>query len=430
MKILIALSLFILVFIFLKRISNDRIGYLPLYFSIVLFYLAFDISFSDKIYRVVGVDLKLYINTATIIVIALVLVGINRKTFSITWEYLFFIPLFISIFMFGYVIDNRPMYLRMVLNYLSIYLCLLVALETPKLSIDTFLSFFDYLAIMNGLLGIAQMVTNKALLIGNWGGTILYTEGIVDGSRAVGIAGSNNSGGNLAAILFVISVANYLNKKKVISIVAIFTSFIFCILTQTRIALVAIFISILLYYVIDQRRSVHDMLKKYIIAILGAIFVIIVVIITYSDITQIFFLNRGSTQDQRLVQFQNAWEYAISIHPFIGIGAGQWRSFLYNHTGIVDIPIHSQYLNYWVENGVIIFILNIIFNFGVLFGILKNKILGFNIKRLAIIFFVVNFICSNFNPNEVYTLTNVLYYLVVFVLLKSNKENRIPDNTI
>lgn len=432
MKILIALGLFILIFIFLKRISNEKKGYYPLYFSVVLFYLAFDISFSEKAYWIVGVSSKFYINTATIVLIALVLVGMNRKIFKLTWEYFFFVPLFISIFTFPLMnsVNNSPMYLRLTLNYLSIYFCLLIAIEVPKISLRTFFTFFDYLAIMNGILGIAQMITNKALLIGNWSGSILYTEGIVDGSRAVGIAGSNNSGGNLAAILFVISVANYLNRRKAISIVAILMSLVFCILTQTRIALVAILFAILLYYVIDQRQSTQERLKKYIIAIFGVIVVIIVIIFTYSDIAKVLFTDRGDTQSQRIIQFKNAWQYAIMIHPFSGIGSGQWRSFLYNNTGIVDIPIHSQYLNYWVENGIVVFLLNIVLNFGILFGILRNKILSFGAKRFAVILFLVNFIYCNFNPNEIYTLTNVLYYLVMFVLLKSNKGNRILDDMI
>lgn len=57
------------------------------------------------------------------------------------------------------------------------------------------------------------MLTKKTLLIGSFSESILYTEGIVDSNRAVGIAGSNNSAGNLGALLFIIALFNLYKKR-------------------------------------------------------------------------------------------------------------------------------------------------------------------------------------------------------------------------
>lgn len=69
----------------------------------------------------------------------------------------------------------------------------------------------------------------------------------------------------------------------------------------------------------------------------------------FDKIYQVFFLNRGNTENSRMIQFNNAISLGAKHHLLSGIGSGQWRSYLYKNFGIVDIPIHSQMLNYLVE---------------------------------------------------------------------------------
>lgn len=104
------------------------------------------------------------------------------------------------------------MFLRVILNYVSIYLCFLLCKSIKNFYIESFFRSFNWLAILNGILGILQMLTKKTLLIGSFSESILYTEGIVDSNRAVGIAGSNNSAGNLGALLFIIALFNLYKK--------------------------------------------------------------------------------------------------------------------------------------------------------------------------------------------------------------------------
>ena len=73
-------------------------------------------------------------------------------------------------------------------------------------------------------------------------------------------------------------------------------------------------------------------------------------------------------------------------------------------------------LNYLVENGLFVFVVAIVFNIGILVTILKNSYLEKNYKLLALSLFFGNLIVSNFNPNQIYTINIIIYYLVMFYL--------------
>lgn len=216
MRIVLAIVFFLVVFILYKNLiikDKDKvIQIIPL-----LLYIAFNISINSLEYRIVGEYLKLYVNVATIIIFSAALYFLNKKTFRLSWEYLYFITLLIniiySIFSDNISIDNFPMFLRVILNYVSIYLCFLLCKSIKNFYIESFFRAFNWLAILNGILGILQMLTKKTLLIGSFSESILYTEGIVDSNRAVGIAGSNNSAGNLGALLFIIALFNLYKKR-------------------------------------------------------------------------------------------------------------------------------------------------------------------------------------------------------------------------
>ena len=419
MRIVLAIVFFLVVFILYKNLiikDKDKvIQIIPL-----LLYIAFNISINSLEYRIVGEYLKLYVNVATIIIFSAVLYFLNKKTFRLSWEYLYFITLLIniiySIFSDNISIDNFPMFLRVILNYVSIYLCFLLCKSIKNFYIESFFRTFNWLAILNGILGILQMLTKKTLLIGSFSESILYTEGIVDSNRAVGIAGSNNSAGNLGALLFIIALFNLYKKKDLLSLSATMLTFLFILLTQTRIALLGIVPSLILIYTFNKSSTRSQFFKKSLLTISFVGISFLALFLLFDKIYQVFFLNRGNTENSRMIQFNNAINLGAKHHLLSGIGSGQWRSYLYNNFGIVDIPIHSQMLNYLVENGLFVFVVAIVFNIGILVTILKNSYLEKNYKLLALSLFFGNLIVSNFNPNQIYTINIIIYYLVMFYL--------------
>ena len=448
MNILITFSFFFCTMLGATLFFKGKYREQAIYVSVPLLFLAFNLSLSSGVYRIVGENLKNYINTATLVIIALCLILFNRNSLKISWEYIYFIPLFaqcIYFYCFTSDIYNLPNFIRQTLNYFSIYLCFVIGKSIKKVSLEAFFNSFNVLAIFNGVLGIAQMITKKTLLIGNFNSSILYTEGVVNGNRAVGIAGSNNSAGNLAALLFVIIIFNLVWHKSWYSFIALVLNVVFAILTQTRIGLLAIAITFLIIFIDYKPKTRNGSLIKQILFSMLAILGVIVLIVLGDKIINVLFTSRGNTAGERFIQYGIAWRTAIENHPLMGIGPGQWRSFLYGFYQLVDIPIHSQYLNFFVENGVFILILNIIFNFGILLSCIKklNRFINLpgrrNLRLFVYTFFMANLIVSNFNPNQIYTLNNIIYYLVIFVteayinntnlrLLEEENMNEHPTN--
>lgn len=431
MKIIIFSLCLIGVLALIKKVFN--LGYRDniVYFLPFFLFFSFDFGLSDRIYRIVGENLKLYINSITIILIIFLVFVLNRGIIKNGFKfiYLFFLILLINIIIsiFCGNIVNLPMFLRLFFNYFTIFICFLIACCIENISLDKILYSFNYLSVMNGLLGILQIITKKTLLIGSFDSSILYTQGVVNVNRAVGIAGSNNSGGNLGALLFAITFYNTLKKKDIFSIVSCLLTLLFTFLTQTRVALLAIFVcAFIMISPFKNKKSID--LKKLLFVCFSLIISIVSVVVFWGKLYTTFFVDRGNTANSRFIQYTNAWNTAIRDHFWLGVGSGQWRTYLYNSFNIVDIPIHSMYFNYWVENGFLLFIVNIIFNLGILCFIVKRKNIGKDTKNFFIGFFVANLIVSNFNPNELYTINLVVYYFVAFLLVTIrgnilNKQN-------
>ncbi|GKX67811.1 O-antigen ligase family protein [Inconstantimicrobium mannanitabidum] len=281
--------------------------------------------------------------------------------------------------------------------------------------------FFSYIAIVNGILGIAQYITGKKLLIGEFTETIYYKQ---EGSyikRIVGFVGTNNAAGNFGMILFAIVLFNLLRTKDKKHFIALIFTSIFSILTLTRIGYVAILIVILTYLVIF-RDEVIKQVKKYKI-IVGAIGFIAVVAGLFfgSRIYNVLFLQRGNTQDSRFNQYYVVYDKIIRHNPFwYGIGAGQYQYFDYYYIKKWDIDIHSQYVNLVVENGWVIAFVFLCFNLSILFGALKTCESKLE-KSLVIGIFMANLVCCNFNPNQDYFINNILYFIVMYLFVYKAK---------
>ncbi|WP_222848552.1 hypothetical protein, partial [Lactiplantibacillus plantarum] len=89
------------------------------------------------------------------------------------------------------------------------------------------------MAILNGVLSILQYITGKTLLIGNLSQSIVYTEGVTNVKRVVGLAGSNNAAGNLGVLLFCICLYNTVTQKNLFSLFSLGITTVFSLLTLT-----------------------------------------------------------------------------------------------------------------------------------------------------------------------------------------------------
>ncbi|WP_270568134.1 O-antigen ligase family protein, partial [Clostridium beijerinckii] len=218
--------------------------------------------------------------------------------------------------------------------------------------------FFSYLAIYNGLLAVAQYITEKKLLIGQFNKDIYFiTETGEQVKRVVGIAITNNAAGNLGCILFAVVLSNYLRTKGKIHLIALMFTSIFSILTLTRIGYIGIGIVIFINFLISKWNSMGALLKRLMVIMIVMTIVGIVVYLFGNEIFYVLFEQRGNTQDARVIQFKFIFNNIIKNNNFwSGIGTGQYEYYTYNFLGYRDIDIHSEYLNILAENGILNFI--------------------------------------------------------------------------
>lgn len=423
-KVIVAFIGVALIFFSVYYFFNPRREFKPLYFAVVLFAISFSIALSHQTYRIVGEDLTLYIHFYTIVIFTLLLFHIRPTMLKPSVDWVFFIPLGIQAIISWRteLIVSLPDFLRLGLNYATIGMIMAIAKSAPKFSLRTFFKIFNYLAIFNGILSVAQIITKKSLLLGNADSSILYTEGIVDTFRAVGIAGSNNSAGNLACLLFVICLYNLRDKFGWLPLSGVVMSIVAALLAQTRIAFVGMAIAAFIWFFSYETYSRNALLTKYIMGILFVLGAMFVLGIEFDKIIQVFFSDRGSTQDARFSQYVNAWDFGLKLHPFLGIGMGQWRSYLYNFTSIVDIPIHSQYFAVLIENGIFAFAGFVLFNFSLAKKAFQTDKDNRTLRSFVVAFFIANFVVANFNPNQIYTVNIVIYYLVICLIAYYKKR--------
>jgi O-antigen ligase len=304
----------------------------------------------------------------------------------------------------------------LVITYISIYILILIFKSIDTINVDRIYYSINYLAIFNGVLGIAQYITGKSLLIGDFNSSILYTTATnIETIRSVGLAGTNNAAGNFGALLFGIVFYNCLTKKSFFSILALGITLTFSILTLTRIGYIAIIVQIIivfLFYYPKTRRGTH--LKIILFTFSISTLIIFALIFSTSIINKII-TERGNTELARFIQYDRIFKFIISKHPFAGIGTGQYKEYMLSNFGIYDIDIHSQYLNILAENGLIFFMSFFILNLYILIRVLRSN-LDSKLKILGLSLFIANFICSNFNPNQYYYINNVFYYLLLFCI--------------
>lgn len=418
---------FMFIYIFSNTLFSESDKYKNIILLMILFIFTFNPSLGHEQY-LMGELNPIRINTITVAIFSCLLVVINKMTFRTGKEILFFLPLLL-IFIFDFIVRTEDYYkfFSITFTYLSIYFLFLIVKSIKYLPVEKILNAVTILALINALLSILQYVTGLRLLLGSFSGSILYTEGAEVAKRAIGLAGTNNSAGNFGALLFAVILYNFIKKKSLFNGTVLVLTTLASILTFTRIGYIAIIIQLIIFFLFSKAKT---KMQSYIKIFMTCFAIPIIALIFYifsDEIINKLFVERGNTQSSRFDQYSRVFDYIISNDIWFGIGTGQYRHYMYDQFSILDIDIHSQYLNVLAENGIFILILFVWFNIWIFFKALKNNsdpLLRILISSL----FIGNLICANFNPNAHYYLVNVLYYLLMFILQRGTKNVLIEDN--
>lgn len=426
MKALIVFLFFIfiiLLYLFFYKKKNNILLIIP-----IISCFNFLVPFSDSEYYMAGLASKFSVDSTAIALLSILVYFLMIK--NIKKDFLYFVIFLLVIYPLYqlYTLDliiDLPKYVGSYSILLSIFLCYFIAFNVAydTYFVNKFLSFINYTAIYNGIISIMQIITKKSLLFNYWDGSILYTVGGTNSYRAIGIIGSNNAAGNLGALLFTICCFNFIKSKDRISLVACILSVIAIALSQTRVAMLALVIVFILFSIYKAFKFDFKIKKRNIY--IGIMLITIISIATYLfgySVYEELFINRGNTESSRIVQFAEVFDNAVLKHPIWGIGLGQWRAYMYYTYDVINLYIHSQYLNVLAEQGVISFLVFVFINLYPLYKILISNYLSLNYRVLALFLFIVNIIVSNANPNQFYLLNNIFYYMVIFMVYGMSKQ--------
>lgn len=349
-------------------------------------------------------------------IICIFISSVDLNYLKLTLVEILFIVIGISI-VINYCINeiyDINKFISIVNIYISMNLLFIIFKNIAKENKYKILSAFSYVAIFNGILSILQYITGKKLLLSGLSVSILYTEGISVTKRAVGIAGTNNAAGNLSAILFSICIYNYIKNRRLRDLIAIILTLISSMLTLTRIGYLAIFVQVIIFFLMSNWHSINALLKK--IKIIVTVFIPSICILLWKidEIIRVLFLERGSTESYRFIQFDNVITYlSDTIKIFDGIGIGQYTSYLLYKFGLSEIDLHSQLINTLVDQGIFITVIFSIIHIIFFINAIKN---ADDISEKAFIYSLCigNLICSNFNPNQFYYLNNIIFIILLY----------------
>lgn len=323
--------------------------------------------------------------------------------------YIFLEPVFLYI----YSAEAYSLYL---FTYFNIELLLILLLILKRFDYDKkiIINVVSVFSLLNAALGFMQYVTGKYLI--NFKDPDQQLTQLNFGGRISGFVMGDNGGGNLGAILLPVLLYKYKKDKNLFNLILIIVDILFVLFTFTRIAYLAVFIELILYFIFLKITSIKDVIKRIAVFILVLSSGIYFYMNYFTQIANLLFLERGDTQNDRFTQFPIAIKAFLSA-PVFGTGHGQYNEYVMNKFGIIDnLNIHSQLLNILTEDGIIVFTLFCAFNICLIFMLFKK----YNKKdefKIIIILFIGNLICINFNTNQTYGLNNYIYYLVLFGLL-------------
>lgn len=427
MKILILMLVYYVMFIcansFLFKHDRSRIIELVPF----LLLLSFSLALTTIRFRILGSIASMHIHSTVVLLVMLAVYlfsrKINLKDPVAYFSVLMVVGVLLQVFVFRDILD-WPNFTIVFGTYLSIMMIYLMTASLNKINLNQVLYNFNYLAILNGVLSILQYITGKTLLIGNLSQSIVYTEGVTNVKRVVGLAGSNNAAGNLGVLLFCICLYNTVTQKNLFSLFSLGITTVFSLLTLTRIGYLGMLVAFVIVFIgYENKNSRFSISKKKIIGG-AAVFLAVLLIVFHKPIIQKLFIDRGNTSGERFKQYVNAWNTGVLHHPFTGVGIGQWQSYSYYNFGYVDLPIHSLYYNVLIENGLLLFIAFFALNVYLVFKVIRNTP-NRNLKFFYLALSVSSFITVNFNPDQYYYVPNFIYF---FVLLLGYRKTQLVSN--
>lgn len=413
-KLLIGFIAELALFVILNRWildKNDRYKSLILFLLLTFFNFSISLNHVQTITKIVN---TFYVPSIFVGIVTLLLSLMNKKTFQFRKEYIIFF-LFILHFIYTLIIYkqiDQAHFLYMAILLFSILFIVLIYQSIDIKNFGELLYYTNYLAIANGILATFQIITGKMLVLGSFNHTIVYSQGLIDVKRAVGIGVTNNAAGTLGAILFIVVLYNLIKRKDPLSFISLIMTIVFSIITITRIGYLAIAIETIIFVGFVKIRSIKVLIRKIWVISSVSVVTLIMLLLSWNKINYYLFQARGDTLTSRFTQYQRVFENIISHNFWLGIGEAQYKYYLVTHYSIRDIDIHSQYLNVLAEQGIFVFILFVFANFFIIVYILRHESSSL-LKAFSLALFVGNIISSNFNPNQYYYINNILYYFFI-----------------
>lgn len=337
--------------------------------------------------------------------------------------YIFLEPVFLYI----YSAESYSMYLFTYFN-IELILIMFIILKRFNYGKKIIINVVSVLSLANAVLGFMQYVTGKFLI--NFKDPDQQLTQLNIGGRISGFVMGDNGGGNFGAMLLPVLLYKYKKDKNIFNLILIFTDILFTLFTFTRIAYLAVFVELAVFYIMSFKvSSIKSIIKKMAVFILALSSGVYFYLNYLTQIMDILYLKRGDTQNDRFTQFSAAVKAFLST-PVFGTGHGQYNAYVMDKFGIADsMNIHSQLLNILTEDGTMIFTLFCVFNVCLMYMLFKK----YNKKaewKYIIILFIGNIICINFNTNQTYGLNIYTYYFVLFGLLFAKDEIQIKAHKL
>ena len=372
----------------------------------------------------------IFVQSLTVVLIIYNLL-LNRKKTIDEKQYIKFMNICLDVIIFYIAfqamfkkIYNYQLWYFNLINYINIKLFMLMFDNFKKYEykLKYIVSIIIILSILNVTVACLQYKTGLTLV--NSKNVTSKIRAYSTVKRVSGLTGADNAAGTFAVILFPVLLYNLDKKKNVLSFIVFLSNVLFLIYTFTRIGYAAAIVETLIYFCCSINfKSLKSIVKN----TFETISFSLIILLLYNRYFDFFYLHiyleRGNTQNERFIQFSKALKAFLSS-PLTGVGAGQYNDYIFDKLRIFDFYVmHSQLMNFLVEEGIIIFIFWLIFNFGLLFLLIKKYRNRVELKYI-IMLFAGNLISSNFNPNQYYTMNIYLYYFILFGLLFSQDENK------